>query len=85
MNGKYLKKQSCDRTQYYELDNGFVVKIEWNLVYGDMVAAVLKNNAIIYHCSNGIDTAPEWIKKWYTPVVPGHWQKIIKPLFNHIY
>lgn len=84
MNGIYLKDKSWEKQSYYKLDNGYTVRLE-DSFYGNMVAAIELNDDIIYHCSNGLDSAPDWIKDWIEPISEGHWQKLIRPRFTMIY
>jgi hypothetical protein len=85
MNGIYLKDKSWEKQSYYKLDNGYTVRVEYNSCYGGVVAAIELNDEIIYHCSNGLKTAPTWIKEWIEPIAENHWQKLIRPRFTMIY
>ena len=84
MNGLYLKDRSWEKQSYYKLENGYTARIE-DSYYGPIVAAIESDNSIIYHCSNGVDSAPDWVKDWIKPITQGHWQKTIRPCFTMIY
>ena len=85
MQGKYLKDRSWEKQSFYKLDNGFIVRIEFNQFYGDMVAAVLEDDEIIWHCSDSHKTAPLWIRNWTRVIHKKSNTKSIKPLFERIY
>lgn len=83
MKGKYLKEESWEKQSFYALDNGFIVVVEYSALT-PMVSSVRKDGEIIFHCSDGMDKAPEWIKSWEQPISKGHWQTIIVPMFEMI-
>jgi len=88
MKGKYLKKRSWERQSFYKLDNGYIVVIEYNQHYGDMVSSVRSgknSNKVLWHCSNGSKNKPNWLLSWEKPISKGHWQTLTRPCFDKVF
>jgi hypothetical protein len=87
MNGKFLKDMSWEKQRYFLLDNGFIVRLEYNPCYDWLVAAIhdKDNKQVIYHVSSGHEAAPEWLQEWEEPVTPGHWMTVYRPKFEKIW
>lgn len=80
LKGKRLPK-SWEKQQYFLLENGYTVCVEWNQAYGEFVKSITKNDAK-WLASNGLATLPQemqWALAWVKPIAPGHWQTIMQP------
>jgi len=86
MTGKFLPAQSWEKQHYYRMDNPqqSIVGVECSVIYGETVVSI-EENGKFYHCSNGLDSFPEWVKEWQEPISPGHWMKILPPKFKKEY
>lgn len=83
MNGTYNHKQSWLRQHVFTLENGWTATIE-SSYYGDMISC-LEKDGYVWHCSNGQADLPEFAREWVQPIAPGHWQTLVRPLFNKQY
>lgn len=86
MKGLYLKDRSFNKREFYQLDNDFIIGIEYGS-YGSRVARVEKNEVVWCAC-NGIKTLPsafKWVLDWQQPIAPGHWQLIFVPQFSRVH
>lgn len=98
MTGLYLPFMSWEKQRFYLMDNGYVVRVEQSVYGDmvaaiESVGSVLCRagvaypishfrRKVLYHCSHGWDTFPEWAKVWIRPVALGHWMTIMAPDFR---
>ena len=84
MMGVYLKDRSWEKQRLYELENGYIITVETG-AYGCMISNIQnKKGIILYHSSDGMEAAPDWIKPWILPIADGHWQRVIRPCFDEV-
>ena len=82
--------ESWEKQAVYDLDNGFTVTVEYNSHYGDMVTRIdtarEKNypDTMVWHCSNGLDSLPEWAEPWIEVVNPTANIRLVRPEFQKI-
>jgi hypothetical protein len=83
--------ESWEKQAVYDLSNGFTVTVEFSHCYGDMISridnATVKDypETMVWHCSNGLATLPEWAEPWIEVVQQAAQIKLVRPGFKKIY
>ena len=81
MIGTYNRERSWEKSVGWDLDNGAFVEVSYSPVYGDMVSRI-EHNGATWHCSDGVDTVPDFAKGWIEVVVESANTRLVKPKFE---
>lgn len=96
MTGKYNRRQSWEKQQIYDLDNGWSATVEHSH-YGPMVSRLdspagevvsFKNcpkGKPYWHCSDGFDDLPEFARPWLKTIHQLTGTQIVTPGFTKEY
>jgi hypothetical protein len=80
ISGEKDLENSWGKQDYWKLNNGFTVIVEYSPHYGEYISQIF-NSKIRYCACDGIEKFPDWARAWIEPIAPGHWQTIMKPKF----
>lgn len=81
MIGIYNRERSWEKARGWDLDNGAFVLVSYSPVYGDMVSCI-EFGGEVWHCSDGLDTVPDFAKDWIEVVVESAGTKLVRPRFD---
>lgn len=85
MKAKFNQEESWEKQKCYDLENGWMATVEYG-VYGDMVCRLDNPDRSFYwHCSQGIDTLPEFARPWLRG---GDWfitENLVDPKFEIVH
>jgi hypothetical protein len=81
LKARYDKDFSWNGRQWYDLENGCKIAVEYNVFYGDLVKVICDVEGE-WRANDGLDSLPErfpWAKAWIAPIAEGHWQRVMRP------
>ena len=88
LKANYDRERSWSGRQWYDLENGCSICVEYNNHYGDLVKIIHYSVDGDWYANNGLDSLPEcfaWAKEWIEPIAEGHWKRVMRPDIEVIY
>ncbi len=80
MKAKYDRQLSWEQRQWYDLDIGVSICVEYSPFYGNLVV-VIRDNETEWLANNGIESLPDkfsFAMEWVKPISESHWQNVMK-------
>jgi hypothetical protein len=81
LKARYAKEFSSSGRQWYALENGCKIAVEFNFHYGDLVKVICDVEGE-WRANEGLESLPErfsWAKAWIQPVAENRWQRVMRP------
>lgn len=79
------RKQSWEKQTFWKLENGWTAIVNFG-VYGENISQLIDNTTgFRWQACNGREDLPEFARAWVTPIAEGHWQTLVRPIFERHY